>query len=56
MEGKQGGTVWGLTIVGSDKSYLWEEGAEDTGKVKLTPSIERKLAKYRYHWQEVILG
>lgn len=45
-----------LTIVDSDKSYLWEEDAEDVQVVELTPAIERKLAKNGYHWQELDHG
>lgn len=40
-----------LTIVDSDKPYLWAEDATDVVEVKLTPYIERKLKKYGYRWQ-----
>lgn len=40
-----------LTIVDSDKLYLWAEDAEDVVEVKLTPYIERKLKEYGYRWQ-----
>lgn len=35
-----------LTIVDSDKSYLWEEDAEDAQpEIEVTPYIDRKLKK-----------
>ena len=51
-ESKEGVVKKGtLTIVDSDKLYLWAEDAEDGVEVKLTPYIERKLKKYGYWWK-----
>lgn len=41
-----------LTMVDSDKSYLWEEDAEDAQpEIEVTPYIDRKLKKYGYWWK-----